>query len=87
MPSLQYDREEAHQLLTAADHAAADRADPALVDLYRQLATQGVDLDGCTPDEDVRAQLGMPPLPVAPASTAAGDGDRQPDGGDHPRVA
>lgn len=79
MPRLTYSTDEAHALLTQADTAAAAGQDPALVDLYRTLATEGLDLEACTPDEDLRTGLGMPPL--APAPGQAGDG------GDHPRVA
>jgi hypothetical protein len=86
MPRLIYSPEEGHQLLTAADTAAAEGADPALADLYRQLATSGIDLDACTPDETVREQLGMPPLAGHDDDQAERDG-RGHDGGDHPHAA
>jgi hypothetical protein len=79
MPRLTYSTDEAHALLTQADHTAAAGQDPALADLYRTLATEGLDLEACTPDEDLRAQLGMPPLTAGPEQAS--------DGGDHPRVA
>jgi len=84
MPRLIYSPEEAHELLTVADAAAAEGRPPELVALYRELATTGLDLDACIPDETVRARVGLPPLP------GAGDDEHDAaghDGGDHPRVA
>jgi hypothetical protein len=71
MPRLTYSAGEAHALLTQADRVAA--VEPDLAALYATLATEGIDLDTCTPDEDVREQLGMPPLQPAAGGPAAGD--------------
>lgn len=73
MPRLTYSPDEAHLLLTARD-AVAD-TEPELAAVYDVLAVNGVDLDSCTSDEDLRARLGMPPL------------DDQDGQGQHPHVA
>lgn len=76
MPRLQYGPQEAHQLLTAADRAAAAGDAPELVALYQDLAVNGLDLEECTTDEDLRANLGMPPLPDTVDGDQDGEGHR-----------
>jgi hypothetical protein len=86
MPRLMFNAGEAHRLLGQADRTAADQ--PDLAALYATLATEGIDLDACTPDEDVREQLGMPPLQPAAGGPGTGDqGGRGHDGGGHPSAA
>lgn len=81
MPRLEYDRRESHALLTQSEQEAD--TNPVLAGLYVELATHGIDLDACTPDEEVRDLLGMPPLPVGGDGTG-GDQDGR---GHHPHVA
>lgn len=86
MPRLMYSAGEAHALLSESERTAA--AEPGLAALYATLATEGIDLDACTPDEDVREQLGMPPLQPQGGVPGAGDQDgRGHDGGGHPSAA
>lgn len=55
-----FEPDEAEKLRASAREAALD--EPQLAYVLQQIADEGIDLDACTPWEQLRERLGMPPL-------------------------
>lgn len=60
MARITFDPDEAEQLRTSARERVA--TEPALAYVLLQLADEGIDLEKCTPWEELRERYGMPPL-------------------------